>query len=87
MATYRIEWKTSAVRDLRRLDRQAVPRIVDSVERLACDPFPVGVKKLQGSRSTYRLRVGMYRVVYEVFAERLVLHVVRARHRKDVYRT
>jgi len=86
MATYQIEWKASALRDIKRLDREAVPRIVSAVESLAQDPFPSGVKKLQGSQSTYRLRVGNYRVIYEVFTERLLLHVSRARHRKDAYR-
>ena len=86
MGIYQIDWKSSAVRELKRLDRRIVPRIVAAVEALASDPFPARVKKLRGGESTYRIRVGDYRVVYEVFSRRLVIEIARVRHRKDVYR-
>ena len=86
MATYRTEWKPSAVRELRRLDRQVVPRIIAAVEDLATTPYPYGVRKLHGGEHTYRIRVGDYRVIYEVFEDRLVVQIVRVRHRKDAYR-
>jgi mRNA interferase RelE/StbE len=53
---------------------------------LAENPFPPGCRKLQGSRDAYRIRVGDYRVVYEVATGRLLVEIVRVRHRKDVYR-
>ncbi len=53
---------------------------------LANDPFPRGVRKLVGSEFSYRIRVGEYRVVYEVFESRLLIEIVRVRHRKDAYR-
>lgn len=87
MATYRIEWKQSALRELKGLDRQVVPRIIAAIESLPSNAFPVGVRKLAGSKHTYRLRVGEYRVVYDVLAPDLVIQVVRVRHRKDAYRT
>jgi mRNA interferase RelE/StbE len=87
MGTYQIEWKSSAVRELKKLDRQVVPRIVDAVEALSSKPFPHGVKKLQGSEATYRIRIGDYRVIYEVFSSHLVIEITLVRHRKDVYRT
>ena len=86
MASYRIEWKASAIRELRRLDRSVIPRIVEAVGRLAEVPFPQGCRKLKGSTDTYRIRVGNYRVVYEVAERCLVIEIVRVRHRKDVYR-
>ena len=86
MGTYQIEWKTSALRELKRLDRQVVPRIVTAVESLTIQPLPAGVSKLQGSQRTYRIRVGNYRVIYELYESRLVVEVVRVRHRKDAYR-
>ena len=86
MDTYRIEWKPSALRELKKLDRQAIPRIVRAIENLAKDPFQQGIKKLMGSEHTYRMRVGDYRVIYEVFSGRLIIEVIRVRHRKDVYR-
>jgi mRNA interferase RelE/StbE len=86
MASYRIEWKASAVRELKRLDRSVISRIAEAVGHLAQRPFPQGCRKLKGSADTYRIRVGDYRVVYEVVEHRLVIEVVRVRHRKDVYR-
>ena len=86
MGTYQIEWKTSALRELKRLDRQVVPRIVTAVESLTIQPLPAGVSKLQGSQRTYRIRVGNYRVIYELYESRLVVEVVRVRHRKGAYR-
>ncbi len=86
MGIYQIEWKKSALRELKRLDRQVVPRIVAAVESLSTQPLPSGVSKLQGSQRTYRIRVGTYRVIYELYESRLVVELVRARHRKDAYR-
>jgi mRNA interferase RelE/StbE len=86
MGTYRIEWKLSALRELKRLDRQVVPRIVTAVEALSADPFPHGVKKLHGGEMTYRIRIGDYRVIYEVIADRVLVEITRVRHRKDAYR-
>jgi len=86
MGTYQIEWKSSALRELNRLDRQAIPRLIPAVESLSTNPLPSGVRKLQGSRHTYRLRVGDYRIVYELFESRLIVEIVRVRHRKDAYR-
>ena len=86
MGTYQIEWKKSALRELKRLDRQLVPRIIAAAESLATHPLPDGVRKLQGSQQTYRLRVGTYRVIYELYESRLLVEIVRVRHRKDAYR-
>jgi mRNA interferase RelE/StbE len=86
MASYRIEWKASAGKELKRLDRSAVPRIVEAVGRLAKNPFPQGCRKLKGSGETYRIRVGDYRIVYKVVQDCLIVEIVRVRHRKDVYR-
>jgi len=86
MDTFRIEWKPSAVRELRRLDRSIVPKILARVEALAANPYPDGVRKLSGTEHAFRVRIGNYRIIYEIHAARLVLVMVRVRHRKDVYR-
>jgi mRNA interferase RelE/StbE len=86
MDSYRIEWKSSARSELERLDRHVVGRIVAAVESLSSNPCPSGFRKLRGTERTYRIRVGDYRVLYEVFQMTLVVHVVRVRHRKDAYR-
>ena len=57
-----------------------------AIEGLADDPMPVGCKKLVGSEHTYRIRVGDYRIVYDIQNANLVIFVIRIRHRRDVYR-
>ena len=56
MASYRIEWKRSAVKDLKGLPQKVISYIVEAVMGLAADPHPLGVKKLVGSEHTYRVR-------------------------------
>ena len=83
---FRIEWKKSTRKDLRKLPAGVVDRIVEAVEGLAENPFPHGTEKLAGSEHAYRIRLGDYRIVYEVVAESKLIEVQRVRHRKDVYR-
>ena len=83
---FSIEWKKSTRKDLRKLPASVVDRIVEAVEGLAENPFPHGVEKLAGSEHAYRIRLGDYRIVYEVVAELKLIEVQRVRHRKDVYR-
>ena len=86
MASFSLQWRSSTKKDLRKLPTHAVERIVAEVELLADEPFPHGSEKLTGSEHTYRIRVGDYRVVYEVFANSKIVEIQRVRHRKDVYR-
>ncbi|MCI5148618.1 MAG: type II toxin-antitoxin system RelE/ParE family toxin [Candidatus Electrothrix sp. MAN1_4] len=86
MASFRLEWRGPATKELRKIDRKVIPRIVAAVEQLADEPHPTGSKKLQGTESIYRIRVGNYRIVYEVNSAEVVIIIVRVRHRKDVYR-
>jgi mRNA interferase RelE/StbE len=83
---FRIEWKKSTRKDLRKLPPNAADKIVETVENLAANPFPHGVEKLSGSEHAYRIRLGDYRIVYEVVAESKLVEIQRVRHRKDVYR-
>lgn len=83
---FRVEWKKSTKKDLRRLPPATVDRVIEAVEALAENPFPHGAEKLSGSEHSYRIRLGDYRVVYEVVAEQKLVEVQRVRHRKDVYR-
>jgi len=58
MASFNLQWRKSTRKDLRRLPREAVSRIIAEVEKLADDPLPHGSEKLSGSERTYRIRVG-----------------------------
>ena len=86
MASFQVEWKNSALKELEKLPRQIVTRVVAAVDELSDNPFPQGVRKLAGSEFSYRVRVGDYRVIYNVFQNRLVIEIVRVRHRKDAYK-
>lgn len=86
MALFRIEWKESARKELKKLKKSAILRIIEAVEDLAKDPNPPRSTKLRGSKKTYRIRIGDYRVLYSIHSGALVIEVVRVGHRKDVYR-
>ena len=85
MDSYRIEWKRSAIKELKALPKEVVSIISQAVGELSMNPYPHGVKKLSGSEHTYRIRQGSYRVVFTVTKATLVVEVVRIGHRKDVY--
>ena len=85
MVSYNIEWKHSAARELRKLPREAVLRILQAVEQLATEPYPSGVRKLVGSEYPYRIRVGDYRVVYNVVSSTLIIQIIRVGHCRDIY--
>jgi mRNA interferase RelE/StbE len=82
---YAVEILRSAQRQLAKIDPQAQERIIDSIRALADDPRPSGCKKLSG-RPAWRIRVGDYRVIYEIHDRQLVIVVVTLGNRKDVYR-
>jgi len=86
MDSYEIQWKDSAERDLRNIEPQQVPRIVKAVESLVDNPFPRQHRKLRGSERDYRIRVGDYRVIYQVDTKRKVLTIYHVRHRREAYR-
>ena len=82
--TVQIEGK--ARKEFRRLDAQTRARILDALDTLSLDPMnAAGVKRLQG-REGYRLRVGDYRVIYELDGGALVVLVLRVAHRREAYR-
>ena len=83
---YEVEYDPAAVRDLKRLPEPERKRIVVAIEKLTVTPRPQKVKKLAGS-IYYRIRVGDYRVIYDIKADELVVLIVRVRHRRDVYGT
>jgi len=86
MEPFEIRWRKSTAKDLKKIPAVQVLRIIEAVEALAVDPFLPGPEKLTGSERTYRLRIGDYRVIYEVFTENRVVEIERVRHRKDAYR-
>ena len=86
MVIYQIEWKASSIKDLKQIDRSIIKLILKRINLLQNEPRPPGVRKLQGTTSMYRIRVGNYRVIYEINDNVLLIYVIRVRHRKDVYK-
>lgn len=83
---YRIDFKDSARRELAALPLATRKRIDARILSLAENPRPVGVKKLTADEDLYRLRVGDYRVIYQIQDEVLLILVVKVGHRREVYR-
>jgi mRNA interferase RelE/StbE len=82
---YHVDLTPSAQRDLRSLPTQGLRRVAAKLRALAEDPRPRGCTKLAGREDIWRVRVGEYRVLYQILDEVLLVLVVRVRHRKDVY--
>lgn len=85
MASYRLEIKRSAAKELTLLPPKDRGRIITRIQALADEPRPVGAEKLSG-QERYRVRQGDYRILYEIEDEILRIMVVRIGHRRDVYR-
>jgi mRNA interferase RelE/StbE len=85
MARYELRIKKSVTKDLDSLPKKDLQRIVEAINGLADTPRPPQSLKLSGDEK-YRLRCGVYRVLYEIQDEVLIVCVVKVGHRKDVYR-
>ncbi|RII40892.1 type II toxin-antitoxin system RelE/ParE family toxin [Galactobacter valiniphilus] len=84
--SYQVEFTSAAAKQIRKLQRPVRERLLDAIEDLQDDPRPHGARKLVGEAIAWRIRVGDYRVIYEVVDESLVVTVIRAAHRREVYR-
>jgi mRNA interferase RelE/StbE len=85
-ATYEVRLARRAARSLASLERREQQRIRAALDLLADNPRPPTCVAMQGEDSVYRVRVGDYRIVYEVLDSILLVHVVRIGHRREVYR-
>jgi len=83
---YRVLLERTAEKDLSRLSSEMHDRVIAAIQSLATNPRPRGCRKLAGSKHDWRIRVGDYRVVYEIADEIRVVRVNRVRHRREVYR-
>ena len=85
MAKYKITFKKSVSKDLRSIPSADVKRILKRIDALADNPRADGCIKLS-AQERYRIRQGLYRIVYEIRDETLVVHVVKVAHRSTVYK-
>ena len=85
MAKYEIRFRQSVSKDLRRLPKQDVALLLQRITSLADNPRPSGGEKLT-NKEWYRIRQGIYRIVYEIQDQVLVVIVVKIGHRREVYK-
>jgi len=85
MASYKIVFKRSVAKDLRRIPSKDVRRILRRIDALADEPRPAGAEKLTGNE-VYRLRQGTYRILYTIEDDVISVTIVKVGHRRDVNR-
>lgn len=83
---YRVFLERAAERDLRQLSAKLHDRVIAAIQRLSRNPRPTGCRKLTGIDNDWRIRVGDYRVIYEIDDAVGTVRVNRVRHRREVYR-
>ncbi len=83
---YEVYLEHSAERDLRRLTPEVFHQVIVVIRALADDPRPPGCRKIVGSARDWRVRVGSWRVIYEIDDEAREVMVLRVRHRREAYR-
>ena len=86
MSRYTVEIARRAIKSIAGLPRKEQHWVRAAIDLLAGEPRPPSCVALAGEESLYRVRVGDYRILYEVIDARLVIQVVRGGHRRDVYR-
>ena len=86
MDSYSLKWKPSAERELRKLPRPIIARLVAMAEALRGNPYPPGAIKMANTQHAWRIREGDYRMVYVVRNAMLTVEIIRVGHRREVYR-
>ncbi len=84
---YDIEFTKQALKDLQRVPKNYAVLILKKIKQLSIKPYDkaLDVKKLQGIDNAYRLRIGDYRVIYEIENKKLLINVVKIQSRGSVY--
>ncbi|QEP42145.1 type II toxin-antitoxin system RelE/ParE family toxin [Ectothiorhodospiraceae bacterium BW-2] len=86
MAFYSLCWHNRAKRELKRLPKADIAKIITTINALQINPLPNGHKKLTGRENNYRIRQGNYRIIYTFENQQLIIEIIRVAHRREVYR-
>jgi len=86
MDFYKVEIKKSAEKEIFSLDKKTVHRIWQKIKKLSENPRPPGVQKLTGTEKCYRIRVGGYRILYQIEEKEKKVVIYAVGHRRDIYR-
>jgi len=85
MENYKLEISSSAEKTLKKIPKKDLPHIVKRISLLSVDPFPQGSRKLKGEHNVFRVRQGMYRIIYEVSQRKLIILILKIGNRKNIY--
>ena len=83
---YEVYVERSTENDLKRLPPTIFHRIISQVKILARNPRPAGCRKITGSKNDWRIRIGDFRIIYEIDEKAKAVRIMRVRHRREVYR-
>jgi len=83
---HEIYLERAACDDIKRLPKGIADQVIAKIRSLSAEPRPAGCRKLKGSRSDWRLRVGDYRILYEIDDVSNRINVMRVKHRREAYR-
>ncbi|QIR35622.1 type II toxin-antitoxin system RelE/ParE family toxin [Tolypothrix sp. PCC 7910] len=83
---YEVKFTKGARKAFMKLSPELQDRIQIKIDGLAIEPRPNRVKKLNGTDNSYRIRVGDYRIIYEIYDDVLLVNVVEMGHRRNVYK-
>jgi mRNA interferase RelE/StbE len=86
MASFKLLITASADKALRDIPQPELGKILGVIKSLPSNPFPHGCRKLSGEDGVFRIRVGTYRIIYEIDGNKLIILVLKIGHRKDIYR-
>jgi mRNA interferase RelE/StbE len=81
---YSVNFNKHALKELAKINEPFYSNIKQAIYNLALNPRPQGYKKLKG-RDGYRIRVGNYRIIYDIFDYELLVDIIALGHRKDIY--
>lgn len=85
MVRYKVILSKTAEKELKKLPDNIIKRIVPALKKLETNPKPKGCKKLLGFTDKWRIRVGDYRIIYDIQDKQLIIDVIRIAHRGSVY--
>jgi len=83
---YEVYLESSAERDLKNLPSKIFDSIINQIKGLSENPRPLNCRKITNSKNDWRIRIGKYRVIYEIDEKYKAVKIMKIRHRKDVYR-
>ena len=86
MAEYSIEVSATAERQIKKLTKRDQHRVINVIKQLGAEPRPRGCRKLRAYDDIYRVRTGVFRILYSVEDDRLLVLVLKVGHRKGIYR-